>query len=158
MIRILAFNGLLAACCSYALIRGGPPERVVGGALVAGYIATLASYSGATTGFYRVENGIFAVDLVLLAVLVTVALRADRAWPFLLSALQLDTVGAHLLKLADISVIRITYAVMIAAWSYPMLIALAVGTWRHRTRLNRDGYDLAWVPGPDAIRPVPDGR
>jgi len=144
MLRILLFDALLIGCCGYALARGGPPERIVGGSLLAAYAGTVASYSDLAERFYRLEINIFAVDVTLLLVLVAVALRADRGWPLLLAGLQLDSVGAHLLKLLDVAMIRVTYALMIAIWSYPMLIALAVGTWRHRRRLAAQGYDRAW--------------
>ena len=153
MIRVIVFDALIAGCCGYAIWRGGPPERIGGSALAGAYLATLAAYSGETTGFYRVEYGIFFVDLLLFLVLVAVALRADRGWPLLLAGLQLDSVGAHFLKLADLSMIRVAYAVMIAIWSYPMLIGLAVGTWRHRRRLKMRGHDNAWT-----IRNIDDGR
>lgn len=158
MIRILIFDALLAGCCGYALWRGGQPERVVGGAFTVAYVATLASYASLATRFYTVEQGILIVDGALLAVLAAVAIRADRFWPLVVAALQLDTVGAHLLKVADAEVIRVTYALMIAVWSYPMLILLAIGTWRHRRRLTRAGHDRDWrLPGRQRRRvPVPD--
>lgn len=142
--RIIIFTVLLIGSCGYALWRGGAPERIVGGALLAAFVATLATYSELAGRFDSVELGVLIVDAVLLAVLVAVALRADRGWPFLLAGLHLCSVGAHLLKFLDVNMIRVTYALMIAIWSYPMLIALAVGTHRHRLRLQRQGYDLAW--------------
>jgi len=145
MLRILFFDALLVGCCGYALMRGGPPERIVGSALLAAYAATVASYSDLDGRFYGIELGTFAVDAILLLVLTSVALRADRGWPLLLAGLQLDSVGAHLLKLFDVQMIRVTYALMIAAWSYPMLIGLSLGTWRHRRRLSAQGHDLAWT-------------
>jgi hypothetical protein len=142
--HILFFNALLAGSCGYALARGGPPERIVGAALLTAYAATLASYSDLASRFYTVERGVFAVDLLLLIVLVAVALRADRGWPLVLAGLQLDGVGAHLLKLLDVQMIRVAYALMIAAGSYPMVILLAIGTWRHRQRLEMRRCDRAW--------------
>ncbi len=142
--HVLLFNALLALSCGYALWRGGLPERIVSGALVLAALATTVSYSPVAVRFRAVELGLLATDLMLLAILVVVALRADRAWPLALAALQLDTVGAHLAKAIDGEVIEVTYALMISVWSYPMLILLAIGTWRHRRRLARHGYDLGW--------------
>lgn len=145
MLRILFFDALLIMCCGYALARGGPPERIISGALLAAYAATVASYSDLAERFYQLEVGTFVVDVTLLLVLVAVALRADRGWPLLLAGLQLDSVGAHVLKYFDLPMIRVTYALMIAVWSYPMLVALAIGTWRHRQRFKALGYDRAWT-------------
>ncbi|MDB5581673.1 MAG: hypothetical protein JWR80_6849 [Bradyrhizobium sp.] len=147
MLRILIFDALLVASCGYALWRGGPPERIAGGSLALAYIATLASYSSLRTRFFGIEPGVFAADIVLLVILTGVALRADRGWPFVLAALQLDTVGAHVFRMLNIEMIRVTYALMIAFWSYPMLLTLAIGTWRHELRVRRDGGDRSWSSG-----------
>jgi len=143
--RIMLFTALLIGCCGYALWRGGAPERIVGAALAAAYVATVLTYSSLPQRFVAVEIGTLAVDLTLLVVLVAVAVCADRFWPFIVGGLHLSSVGAHLLKYLDVNMIRVTYALMIAMWSYPMLIALAIGTRRHQLRLKRQGYDLAWT-------------
>lgn len=142
--RILLFDALLLATCAYALWRGGAPERIAAGAMVVAYLGTLASYGPLASRFAQVETGVLIVDTVLLIVLVTVALKADRAWPMALAALQLDSVGVHLTRVLDLQMIRVTYALMLAMWSYPMLLLLAVGTWRHCRRSGRGGGDLAW--------------
>ena len=143
--RMIIFNALLLGSCSYALLRGGAPERIVGGAMLAAYAATLLSYSELSTRFDHVEMAVLIVDAILLCVLVAVALRADRLWPLFVAGLHISTVGAHLIKFFDLNMIRVTYAVMIAAWSYPMLGFLAIGTWRHRRRLTIHGHDHPWT-------------
>lgn len=142
---MMMFTALLLGSCAYALLRGGAPERVVGGSLLAAYGATLLAYSELPNRFEQVEIAVLLVDGVLLCALAAVALRADRAWPLFVAGLQLTTIGAHLIKFFDANMIPVTYAVMIAMWSYPMLIALAAGTWRHQRRLRVHGYDLAWT-------------
>lgn len=112
--------------------------------MVLAYLATLASYGPLASRFTRVETGVFVVDLILFFVLVAVAIRADRAWPMALAALQLDTVGVHFARLLDLEMIRITYALMLAMWSYPMLVLLVAGTWRHARRCRRTGGDTSW--------------
>jgi len=147
--HVVLFNVLLASSCLYALWRGGPPERIVGGSLVVAALATILSYSPLAVRFQAVETGLLATDLILFAVLTGVALCADRGWPFVLAGLQLATLGAHVVKAADAAVIKVTYALMISAWSYPMVILLAIGTWRHRRRIARHGFDCDWsVPEP----------
>jgi hypothetical protein len=147
MTRLLIFGGLLIGSCGYALLRGGAPERIVGAALLAAAAASALSFSELPIRFFHLEFGVLLVDLVLLGVLVAVALFADRGWPLLLAGLQLSAIGAHVIKTFDWNMIRVTYAVAIAMWSYPMLIALAIGTWRHRQRLKAQGYDVAWSVG-----------
>ena len=144
MIRILFFNLLLLGSCGYAILRGGAPERITGWLLIAATVLTPLAARGLATRYVQAELGIFIVDVALLTALTIVALKADRLWPMILAAMQLDTTAVHILKLVDADMIRITYALMIAAWSYPMLFILAVGTMRHRRRLARFGEDRAW--------------
>lgn len=146
--RMLVFNALLLGSCGYALLRGGAPERIVGGSLLTAYAATLLAYSELPSRFNQVEMTVLLVDALLLCGLVAVALRADRLWPLFVAGLHLTTIGAHLIKFFDINMIRVTYAVMIAAWSYPMLVLLAVGTWRHQRRLRVHGHDHPWTLPP----------
>lgn len=145
MTHLVLFAALLIGSCGYALVRGGTPERIVGGALAVAALATSLALSDIQSRFMQVETGAFLVDLVLLLVLVIVALLADRCWPLLLAGLHLATVGAHFLKHFDTHMIRVTYALSVAMWSYPMLIILAVGTWRHQQRMKNIGYDRSWA-------------
>lgn len=80
----------------------------------------------------------------LFAMLIIVALRADRGWPLLIAALQFDAVGAHLVKLVAPETIRVAYALLITVWSWPTQMLLAVGTWRHVRRVRREGNDRSW--------------
>jgi len=144
MIRIILFNLLLLGSCGYAILRGGAPERITGWLLLAATVLTPLAAHGLSMRYVQAEVGIFVVDLALLAALVVVALKADRFWPLVLAAMQLDTTAVHILKMVDADLIRITYALMIAMWSYPMQIILAVATVRHRRRLAQFGEDRAW--------------
>ncbi|MGN6690926.1 MAG: hypothetical protein ACTHJU_08300 [Sphingopyxis sp.] len=144
MLRIANFLILLLGTCGYALWRGGAPERIAAGAMLAATIASAVFRSDIDGRFIDLEVGLFLVDAILLAVLLAVMLRADRGWPILICALHLCTVGAHGVKLIDSEMIRVTYVVMVTAWSWPMVIALGVGTWRHRRRLLINGHDRDW--------------
>ncbi|MDB5708663.1 MAG: hypothetical protein JWL96_733 [Sphingomonas bacterium] len=143
MTRIIVFNILLLGTCGYAILRGGMPERLTGWLFMAAAGLTLAT-GWRTAMFQEVEISLFSIDLALLAGLVIIALKADRLWPMFLAALQLDSAAIHVLKLFDADMIRITYALMVAIWSYPMLLILAIGTLRHRRRLAQFGEDRAW--------------
>lgn len=143
--HMMAFNALLLGSCFYALLRGGAPERIVALSLFTAYAATLRAYSAPPSRFDQVEVAVLTVDALLFCALAAVALRADRFWPLAVAGLHLATVGTHVVKFFDVNMIRVTYAVMIAMWSYPMLFILAIGTWRHRRRLKAHGHDKAWL-------------
>jgi len=144
MAHMAFFATLLLLASGYAMWRGGAPERAVGVAMLTAYIATLFSHSEFAIRFTQVETGVLSIDIALMALLMAVALKADRGWPMLVAGLHLTTVGAHAVRLIEPSMIEVTYAVMLSMWSYPMVLALAVGTWRHRTRLRAIGYDRDW--------------
>mgnify|MGYP001492400128 CR=1 FL=1 len=154
MLRIAIFLILLIGTCLYALWRGGAPERIAAGAMLAACLGSALVRRDLENRFFEMETGLFLIDALLLVILIAVALKADRGWPMVLAGLHLATVGAHVVKLVEPEMIRVTYVVMITAWSWPMLLALALGTARHRMRLKAQGYDLDWsLPIPASERP-----
>jgi hypothetical protein len=144
MLRQVFFNALLFGCWFYALLRGGGPEKAVATILVVGSLATGFVVSDMAHRFTTVEIGIFAVDIVALIALLTVALFAERYWPLWVVALHTVGIAAHAVRLIEPGIIRWAYAFAIAFWSYPMLLLIIVGTWRHQQRLARFGADKSW--------------
>jgi len=82
-----------------------------------------------------------AVDLLTLGAFTFVALRSDRFWPLWISGLQLTTSIAHVLKAIDPELVPIAYAAAGRFWSYPILLILAVGTWRTSRRMQLQPID-----------------
>jgi hypothetical protein len=129
-IRVILYNALLIGACGYAWMRGRSNERITAATCL---IATIASFALVSQlRFSDVELGVLAVDLATLAAFVAVALRSERFWPLWVSGLQLTSSVTHLLKLVDPSLMPFAYSAAEAVWSYPILIILAVGTWRVR--------------------------
>jgi hypothetical protein len=143
MSPILYFS-LLALCWLYAWLKGGPPERIGATILAAGSILSLAARSSAAGRFGSVELGIFLVDVATLIGFLALALWAKRFWPLWLTALQTVGIAGHAVKLVDTATIPLAYAFILALWSYPMLLVIALGTWQHRRRLARFGTDPSW--------------
>ena len=128
ILRVLLYNALLIGACGYAWLRGQRDERITAATCVA---ATVASFALVTElRFSGLEIGVLAVDLATLGVFVAVALRSERFWPLWVSGLQLTASISHLLKLVEPKLMPFAYAAAEAAWSYPILIILAIGTWR----------------------------
>jgi len=140
----LYFDALLLASCGYAWGRGGPPERIAAGILFVGVVLTHFAYSGWSSRWSTVENGVFAVDLLVLISFLALALVAERFWILWMTALHLIGTMGHLVKLADPTLIPWGYRFAIAATSYPMCLLIAFGTWKHRQRLARFGADRSW--------------
>jgi hypothetical protein len=144
MERVYLFSILQLGVSLYALARGGGPERVVGLALLLAFGVTMLLQQPLVERFVAVDWGVLAVDLGLLAVLVAVALNADRFWPLWVAAFHALGTGAHLVRGVDHGIEPVAYAILLASWSYPMILLLAVGTLRHGERRKRQGQDLDW--------------
>ena len=142
--RVLIFNVLLISTCCYAFVRGGAPERIVGGLFLAAATLSVAVASRLTDLFGSPAYGLFFVDLTLLTCLTSVALKANRGWTMTVAAMQLIMTSVHLVRILNPDTIRWVYAVMLALWSWPMVLILAFGTYRHRRRLNANGADPSW--------------
>jgi hypothetical protein len=131
------FGPLLLAVCVYACWRGGADERVVALTCLAGTAATMLVISPLRQRYAGVEEGLLFVDLAVLAGFVTVALRSKRFWPLWVAGLQLTTSIGHVLKGIDQDLLPRAYGAALQFWSYPILIILAVGTYRQHRRMLR---------------------
>lgn len=135
---------LTVLCWMYALLRGGLPERIGASILTIGSIFTVAAISGWPVRYGSLEVGVLIVDIAALIGFLALALRAERYWPLWLVALQIVGTAAHAVRMADPGVIWRAYAFAMQFWGYPMLLLIALGTWRHQQRLARFGVDRSW--------------
>lgn len=145
MSHVIAFYFVQIGAAGYAIWRGGAPERWVAALMiVAAGITTTSSYGRIYQYVNRVE---LAVDLVFLAALLLIAVRAARFWPMYVAALQLIGVAVHGVRAIDPDMLSVVYSRAAAAIAYPMLLLLAVGTSRHVRRLRLAGSrERDWSP------------
>lgn len=134
---------MLVGCGLFAVLRGGAPERWGTGALVVAVIATVWSPVFGFGRFETIEYGIASADAAFFCAVVVIALRAQRYWPLWIAAIMADVLRTHLLVLVP-GVVPWSYAVMNAAWNYPIPPILAVAAWRHQSRIRQYGSDPAW--------------
>lgn len=158
MLQSAFYFSLVLACWTYAMLRGGAPERIGATILAVGSILTVVAVSAPAIRFGTVEIGIFLVDVAALVGFLILALRAERWWPLWVTALQAIGITAHAVKLVNPEVIRWAYAFALAFWSYPMLFLLVFGTWNHQRRLARFGVDKSWSSSSGrSAMPPPNG-
>lgn len=139
------FLALLYGSGIYAIGWGGWPERWVGCAfVVASWMTEWLLRPGIVT-FVSLQTTTFAVDIALLIVLLAIALNADRRWPLLVTALHAMSVISHVAKFLDPDLNKRIYATMLIFWSYPGLLVLIIGTWRHRKRVALGGPEPDWT-------------
>ena len=144
MLQVVFYYSLLSAVWAYALVRGGAPERTAATIIGLGSVVTTLAVSGPANRFASVEVGIFLVDVACLAAFVALALRAERYWPLWIAGLQLIGTTGHAVKLMDPEILRRAYWFIQGFWSYPMLLLIVLGTWRHQQRLAKFGVDRSW--------------
>lgn len=144
MDRVWIFYAIQLAASGYALLRGGAPERLTGLALLVAAVSTGIVERNVPSLFSGLELGVMIVDLMLLAVMIVITLSADRFWPAWVTALHALGTGAHLARAISPDVIRLVYALLSAAWSYPIVLLLVIGTARHSQRIRARGWDLDW--------------
>jgi hypothetical protein len=94
--------------------------------------------------FHHLEKGLLAVDLFVFAVMVLLSYSSERFWPIWMCGLQSVEVGTHLAALIAPGIVARTYSEAVTLWAYPMILLLAIGTMRHRRRLDRYGADGSW--------------
>ncbi len=130
--------------CGYALVRGQRDERLAGCVCLLASLATRFAISPLHQRYGGIESGLLLVDLLVLAAFVGIALKSERFWPLWIAGLQLTGSMAHLLKAIEWDLVPRAYAAAAVFWSYPILLVLAIGTWRaHRPPAYRRGEPIA---------------
>lgn len=134
----LLYWSMLALTCGYALSRGQRDERIAALVCVIASVVTAFVLSPHAARYSQVESGELLVDAAVLLIFTVVALRSDRFWPLWVAGLQLTTGMAHFMKLIHVDLMPQAYAAAEKFWSYPILLIVAVATWRGRRRMARE--------------------
>jgi hypothetical protein len=143
MLQTSAFLLLLASACLVAYIRGGKPERLVAysfaGLLIGELILHLSVHDS-----LKVNAGHFIIETIAWLYLVAIALNAHRFWTLVVAALQTLSVASYIVPIFELGLQPMVFPIMRVAASYPVLILMIIGTWRHQRRLGKFGLDPAW--------------
>lgn len=144
MLRIALFLIFLSMAIGYAIWKGGMPERVMAAILIAMALMDQALHVFIPAHFATVDTGHLAIDLLAAASTISLAIVAHRFWPMAAAVLQILPLLAHFSRALDLSTHPIAYLTMQVASSWLLPPLLALGTWRHRLRLQRNGRDPSW--------------
>jgi hypothetical protein len=143
-VRIAFFLSLFFAVTLYALFRGGAPERSVAWVYLSMWMVEQILHTLTPPEYAGMDPWHLAVALILWIAFLAIALRAKRIWPLWIVSLETIVLIAHAAKFMDVSIHPRAYLTMQVASSYPILIALAVGTYQHQRRLKANGTDPSW--------------
>ncbi|MBX7513588.1 hypothetical protein K3179_03405 [Qipengyuania sp. GH38] len=143
MSRFLLQVALILLVVLFALRKGGRPERHIALVLL-GMLAANTLY-GVLVGWWTDYDEIpwyrVVFDCTGFALILIVALRADRWWPLWVSGVQLLSVLAHLLRALDADLHPLVYAIM-ERWPYWIAIGLTgLGTYLHASRARTASTD-----------------
>ena len=122
----IIFLSVLSAAILLAFRWGGRDERLAALAVLG---ATLMTPLVQSYGFKGPETGIVIVDFALFAALAAIAMRSRSFWPIWAAGFQLCALAVHMAAAAMPGIMPGAYAETLVIWSYPVLLALGIGTW-----------------------------
>ena len=126
MLVALSFWILTLLCCGFATLFGGRSGRAI--AII--YIVAVAATALVTRDPQAWANPhlpALAVDVILFAGLLRVALRSDRWFPLWFVGFHLVAVASHLASILAPGFAPKLYFLLQSMWSVPMLLTLVIG-------------------------------
>lgn len=131
----------LVACCGYAIFRGSRFEYFGAAIMIIGSLSTLAVGRLLGNSWTRVEVNILVIDAAALLALVYLTLKSDRFWPIWATAFHMLAVSIHTAMLVAPQITPWAFATGAAFWAYPMLLALAIGSYEHTLSVANQEID-----------------
>lgn len=125
---------------------GAGPERACALVMLLMALAGQVYHSvvGPTYVLHRIDWVYFTIDAAAVAVLLTIAVLANRIYPLWIGLLQLIAFGAHFARLAEDQITPLAYAIMFFLPSWFQALAVSLGIWLHRRRYRRYGRYRSW--------------
>lgn len=145
MTFIWTFRLAIAAVVALAFRKGGEPEKLAAGVLVATTVLDLGNHAMfGEPAFFAVNPGHLVIDTWAMIALMWIALKANRGWPLWVSAAQIIVVLGHLAKIIELSLVRYGYFAMTQMPLNVQAVALLLGTFAHVRREELIGRYHAW--------------
>lgn len=149
-VRIAVQVVLAWTVCLAALLWGGGPERAVASTWLIIFeigLRFLPDWFGVSFGYANVEFWPFIGDLSAAAILVFVALIANRNYTLGIAAMQLLAMTAHFARSLTETIAPIAYLVMTVVPGWSQLFLLGFGLSRHILRKRKYGEYRDWRKG-----------
>jgi hypothetical protein len=125
----VALSIIFIATCGIAFRWGGFDERLTACAFIANAILTNLVSEFDPNRYAHTATLQFYADVALLAMLLVLALRSDRFWPMWAAAFQLILILVHTGSGFQTGNFAWAYYAALIFWSFPLMLALAAGTW-----------------------------
>lgn len=143
--------GLFLALAVFAARRGAGPERAAAAAFFLMYLLDYPYhwvFGEARWG--QVDVGHALIDGIAAALMILIAVWANRTYTLFLAAFQLLSLTSHFARSLENDVHGLAYAVMIIWPSYLLILTLAIGLACHRRRARSYGNYRSWRHGAPA--------
>ena len=141
---------LLFSITLYAFLKGTSEHRLAAAGCVAATFATRLLRTQGPDLYQSMEFGVLAVDVLLFALFLFIALKSHRFWPLWIAGFHLVTVSAHAIRALKMDLIPTAYALAVQFWSYPVLLCIGIAVWRSQRRQLRAMLDSDEAPPPAA--------
>jgi hypothetical protein len=147
-LRVAFFYLLLTGVVLLAVFRGRKDERQAAAICVIGTALTVHAGDALPLRFQTFDVLAFVVDVGVFLSFLAIALRSERYWPLWVTGLQLTAITIHPMMAVSPGLAGKVFGAALAFWSYPILILIAIGTWRTRlVERWRNGGDVASPEG-----------
>ena len=140
----ITFFAFLVLSASFALSKGGAPERLGAAAIVAMAVLQAISRLFEPSRLYSTDPVAAVIDGYGVLSFGVLAIYANRAWPIWATSLQILSLTSHFAQEVGPASRPGIYIVMKSAPTFFVIIALLVGTASHQTRMRRFGKDPGW--------------
>lgn len=127
----LFFWSCVAVVIGVAALHGKREERMAAGMIVAAALVTPLAVSHS---YHSPEIGVVLVDTALFLALAAIALRSTAFWPMWAAGFQLGALAVHFAAARLPTILPAVYAETLAIWAYPVMAAIAIGTWQEAGR------------------------
>lgn len=125
---------LLIACVIFIFWKGRFEERIIGGAIVGGSIATAAIHKLRPGDWVDPSIPLIANELIVTAIILAIAYRSKRFWPLPVAAFQMIALLAQVVNLVGKNLESYAVGVTQGMWAYPQLIILVFAAMRGMMR------------------------
>ena len=116
----------LMAVCALAAWRGRDVERLAAASYLAAWALTLVTFRAGTGDTQWL---VMIIDIGLLGMLATIAMKSRRYWPLFSAAFQLLAVLTHVARALDSAVTGWAYLTAGIIWSYLVIAAIGYGAF-----------------------------
>lgn len=150
------------ALCLWAFRRGAAPEKAASATLLLMVIVVWLyrwllldrSPGNVIGGFFGVEVGYFATDLIGFASLFAISLRANRIYPLWMAGFQLTAVATHFATGIAAQALPRAYALLNLLPFYFVMAAFVAGMIAHQRRERRIGPYRSWRTGFEPLQAI----